>query len=428
MTEHRSGEISIDVDSHLITKGTLTVLVSMSTAMYKSIDIWKRLDGKTLVRYRCFEILASNRFCVQSSDHYRLPLDEPQGGDKEIYIDAVIKRAKDLLGEKYQTIFDLGLENILADMHEDLAEFGVLFDNWFSERQFVATKVVDKMLAKLKQSGHTYEREGALWFRATDFGYEKDRVLVRSNGVHTYFVNDLAYHLNKFERGFDLSLNIFGSDHHGYAQHMKAGIQAFGIDPERWLYLLMQFVLLYRHGEQVSMSTRGGTFITLRELRSEVGNDAARFFYIMKKCEQRIDFDLDLAKSKSNENPVYYVQYAHARICSVLKQMADRQLRFDVTQGLTHLDLLAAPQEQQLLNTLSRYPDMIINAALQYEPHLVTHFLRELAGDFHTYYNSHQFLVEEEALRNARLALVTAVKQVLTNGLNLIGVSAPETM
>lgn len=358
-----------------------------------------------------------------------LPNDEPDGGDKELYIDAMITKAKAMLGEgNYQTIFDLALENILDDISNDLAEFGVQFDNWFSERQFVATSVVDSLLERMKQSGHVYERDGALWFRSTDFRDEKDRVLVRSNGQRTYFANDVAYHLSKFDRGFDIAIDIFGSDHHGYLARMKAAVEAANINPERLLYLLGQFVTLYRNGEQAQMSTRGGDFVTLRELREEVGNDAARFFYVMRKYEQHIDFDLDLAKSRSNENPVYYVQYAHARICSVLKQMQERNITFDSKIALEHLPRLTEPQERELLNTLSLYSDVIVDAALHYEPHLLTNYLRELAGVFHSYYNSHQFLVDDVALRNARIALVMATRQILLNGFNMLGISAPETM
>ena len=371
----------------------------------------------------------ADHFHVSAQDVFTdLPADEPQGGDKEIYIDAVITRAKMRLGEKYEAIFDLGLENILADIRDDMTEFGVHFDHWFSERQFVATQSVDQLLEKLKDSGHTYERDQALWFRSTDFGDEKDRVLIRSNGQHTYFANDAAYHINKFERGFDIAIDIFGSDHHGYVPRVKAAIQAVEINPERLQHLLVQFVTLYRNGEQVQMSTRSGSFVTLRELRAEVGNDAARFFYVMRKCEQHMDFDLDLAKSQSNENPVYYVQYAYARICSVFKQLAERNIQFDEPNGVAHLDLLTQPQERQLLNTLSHYPDMIIKAALHYEPHLLTNYVRDLAADFHAYYNSHQFLVDDVALRDARLALVIATRQTLLNGFNLLGINAPESM
>lgn len=357
-----------------------------------------------------------------------LPKDETEGGDKEVYIDAMIVRVKKLLGDNYEAMFNLGLENVLADLRQDLAEFGVHYDNWFSERQFVSTDVVDKLLEKLKDSGHVYEKDGALWFRSTDFNDEKDRVLVRSNGVRTYFANDVAYHLSKFDRGFDIAIDVFGADHHGYIPRMRAAIQASEINPERLQHVLLQFVTLYRGGEQVQMSTRSGTFVTLRELREEVGNDAARFFYVMRKSEQHIDFDLDLAKAQSNENPVYYVQYAHARICSVFKQMAERHIQYDEQAGLAQVNLLAEPEERELLNTLSRYPDVIVSAALNYEPHQLTNYLRELAADFHAYYNGHQFLVENSQLRNARLALVRATRQTLLNGFNLLGITAPESM
>lgn len=370
-------------------------------------------------------------------DHFRmssqavfadLPPDEPQGGDKEIYIDAIINRAKTLLGDKYEAVFTLGLDNVLADIRNDLAEFGVHYDNWFSERQFVASDVVDKLLEKLTASGHVYHKDGALWFRSTDFGDEKDRVLVRSNGTRTYFANDVAYHLTKFDRGFDLAIDIFGADHHGYVPRMKAAMQASGINPERLIHLLLQFVTLYRGGSQVQMSTRSGSFITLRELREEVGNDAARYFYVMRKSEQHIDFDLDLAKAQSNENPVYYVQYAHARICSVFRQLSERGLSYNENNGVANLALLSAPHERQLLTTLSRYPELIVNAALQYEPHQLTNYLRDLAADFHAYYNSNQFLVDEVELRDARLALITATRQTLVNGFNLLGITSPESM
>lgn len=357
-----------------------------------------------------------------------LPLDAPEGGDKELYIDALIERAKNILGYKFETILDVVLENIIHDIADDLAEFGVHFDNYYSERKMVATGKVDKLIEVLRENNRLYEREGALWFRSTDFGDDKDRVLVRSNGQRTYFANDAAYHFDKFTRGFDIAIDVFGSDHHGYLARMKALVQAVGIDSERLISLLGQFVKLYRNGEEAPMSTRSGTFVTLRELREEVGNDVTRYFYVMRKYDQPIDFDLDLAKSQSNENPVYYLQYAFARISSVFKQLKERQITFNEVDGIAHLDLLTAPQEREVLNTLARYPDIIVNAALHYEPHVLTNYLRDLATAFHAYYNSHQFIVEDKTLRDARLALVLAVKQVLLNGFHLLGVSAPETM
>jgi arginyl-tRNA synthetase len=358
-----------------------------------------------------------------------LPLDEPEGGDKDIYIDALVLRAKQLLGEeKYAIIFDLVLSTILKNIHDDLAEFGVHYQSWFSERDFVKTDVVDRNFAALKEQGVIYERDGAMWFRSTDFGDEKDRVLQRSNGVRTYFANDFSYHINKFERGFDHCIDIFGADHHGYIPRMQAGLAARGISPDKLTYLLVQFVTLYRGEQQVQMSTRSGSFVTLRELREEVGNDAARFFYVMRRCEQHVDFDLDLAKSKSNENPVFYIQYAHARICSVTRQLTEKGLEYNQSNGVKHLTLLVEPEETRLISTLSRYQDVIMAAATQHEPHLLTNYLRDLATDFHAYYNSHQFLVDDVKLRDARLTLVFAARQVLINGLKLIGVSTPENM
>lgn len=358
-----------------------------------------------------------------------LPKDEPEGGDKEIYIDALVVRAKELLGEaNFLTVFDMSLKAILKDIHDDLAEFGTHFDEWFSERQFTQSDVVARMIHVLQEKGLVYEKEGALWFKATDFHDEKDRVLQRSNGQRTYFANDLAYHINKFERGFDSAIDIFGSDHHGYIPRMKAGLQAFGVPSDKLTYLLVQFVSLFRGGSQVQMSTRSGSFVTLRELRHEVGNDAARFFYVMRKCEQHVDFDLDLAKSKSNENPVYYIQYAHARICSVFRQLEEKGFTYDQVEGLKNVTLLIEPHELQLLGTLGRYTDVVLNAAQQHEPHILTNYLRDVANDFHGYYNSQQFIVEEPALRNARLTLITATRQVLINGLKLLGVSRPKSM
>lgn len=357
-----------------------------------------------------------------------LPPDEPEGGDKEKYIDALTVRAKEALGIHYQVIFDAGLDNIVSDISDDLAEFGVQFDSWFSERSCVAKGDVDRILEQFKANGHVYEREGALWFRSTDFGDEKDRVLVRSNGTRTYFANDVAYHLNKFERGFDIAIDVFGADHHGYAGRMKAAMEAAGINPERLLYLWVQFVSLYRGGEQVAMSTRGGQFVTLRELRSEVGNDVARFFYVMRKSEQHIDFDLDLAKAESNENPVYYLQYAYARICSVNNQLKEKKIKHDLKNGLKHLGQLTEKEEREMLNTLAQYPGTIVNAALNYEPHVLTNYLRDLVADFHSYYNAHHFIVDDIDLRDARLTLVAAIKQVLANGFHLLGISAPESM
>ncbi|ALG68432.1 arginine--tRNA ligase [Beggiatoa leptomitoformis] len=356
-----------------------------------------------------------------------IPADEPQGGDKEIHIDALVERAKTLLGATdYRVVFKRGLETILADIRADLEEFGVNYDHWFSEYSLVEDGTVQRGIEKLIANGYTYEKEGALWFRSSDFGDEKDRVLVRDNGQATYFASDVAYHFNKVERGFQQIINVWGADHHGYIPRVKAAMSALGLNPDCLTVLLVQFATLYRGTERVQMSTRSGEFVTLRELREEVGKDAARFFYIQRKSEQHLDFDLELAKSNSNENPVYYIQYAHARICSVFRQLQEKNLTWSLEQA--DLNCLDTSHEQTLLTTLSRYPEMVESAARNYEPHQITYYLREVAQDFHAYYNTYIFIVDDEALRNARLSLIKAVQQVLQNGLAIIGVSAPEVM
>ncbi len=371
-----------------------------------------------------------SRFCRDAEAVFTgLPPDEPAGGDKERHIDALIQRARELLGEEaYGRIFRAGLDHIVEDIRRDLEEFGVVYEEWFSERSLTASGAVGKVVDRLREAGHLYEKEGALWFRSSAFGDEKDRVVVRENGQPTYFASDIAYHADKMERGFDRVIDIWGADHHGYVPRIRAALEALGYDSDRLDVLLVQFANLYRNGERVQMSTRSGSFVTLRELREEVGNDAARFFYVMRKCEQHMDFDLELAKSRSNDNPVYYVQYAHARVCSVMRQLEEKQLSYDRIAGLDQLHLLTEPHEEQLLRDLARYPEVVETAALNHEPHLLTHYLRELATDFHTYYNAHQFLVESAGLRDARLSLILAVRQVIANGLELLGVSAPESM
>jgi arginyl-tRNA synthetase len=358
-----------------------------------------------------------------------VPADEPAGGDKEAHIDALIGRAKALLGEpRYRFVFELGLNVILDDIREDLALFGVRYDQWYSERSLVESGAVDKCIERLREAGHLYERNGAWWFRSTDFGDEKDRVVVRDNGQTTYFASDIAYHLDKLERGFERVIDVWGADHHGYVPRVKAALQALGENPDRLDVLLVQFAVLYEGGQKKQMSTRSGEFVTLRELRKDVGRDAARFFYIMRKCEQHLDFDLDLARSRSNENPVYYVQYAHARICAVFRQAREKGIDSTLSAGTTNLERLLEPHEQALLKSLARYPEVVLAAATHEEPHQLTHYLRELANELHTYYNAHPFLVEDDALRDARLKLISAVRQVLANGLRLIGIDAPERM
>ncbi|HWJ04637.1 MAG TPA: arginine--tRNA ligase [Steroidobacteraceae bacterium] len=357
-----------------------------------------------------------------------LPPDAPEG-DKDEYIDAVIERAKSLLGpDGFRQAFDLALDDIIADIRDDLEEFGVRYDRWFSERSLADDGAIEHALDLLRRNGVVYEKDGAEWFRATDFGDEKDRVVVRENGIKTYFASDIAYHLNKCERGFEQLVDVLGSDHHGYIARVRAGLVAMGQSGDCLDVRLMQFVTLYRGGEKVQMSTRSGEFITLRELRREVGNDACRFFYVMRSNEQHLDFDMQLAVSRSNENPVYYIQYAHARVCSVLRQMREKGFEHDDARGRAALARLVEPHEQAVLAAMSRYPEVVEAAAQQRAPHMLVHYLRELATEFHAYYNAHQFLVADEALRDARIVLVRGVRQVIANGLCLLGVSAPEAM
>ena len=358
-----------------------------------------------------------------------LPPDEPQGGDKDAYIDAVIVRARRLLGDAaFRRVLDHALSAILGDIREDLGEFGVTFDSWFSERSLIDDGSIDRAVAKVKERGHAYLKDGALWFKSTDYGDEKDRVMVRENGIKTYFSSDIAFVFNKRERGFEHLLYVWGADHHGYIARLRAGLVALGGPPECFEVRLVQFVTLFRGGEKAQMSTRSGEFVTLRALRGEVGNDAARLFYVMRSNDQHLDFDLELAKARSNDNPVYYIQYAHARVASVKRQMQERGLVHDAARGAASLARLAEPQEIRLIKRLSTYPETVEYCALERAPHALVHYLRDLANDFHTYYSAHQFLVEDEPLRDARLSLALATQTVIRNGLHLVGVSAPETM
>ncbi|HXF65937.1 MAG TPA: arginine--tRNA ligase [Burkholderiales bacterium] len=354
-------------------------------------------------------------------DAFAPALAEP---DAEARLDALIALAKEKLGGDYQYIHDFALNEQLEDCRNDLEEFGVTFDHWFSERSLYETGLVERALRRLEERGHLYVQDGARWFRSSRFGDEKDRVVQRENGQYTYFASDIAYHLNKFERGFELIVDVWGADHHGYVPRVKGALAALGLDPALLTVALVQFAVLYRNGQKVPMSTRAGEFVTLRELRREVGRDAARFFYVLRKADQHLDFDLDLAKSQSNENPVYYVQYAHARVCSVLEQWGGDPARLPGADT----SVLALDQELALASRLIEYPEVVEDAARDLAPHLVAFYLRELAAEFHSYYNATRILVEEEGLRHARLALCAAVRQVLANGLALLGVSAPRKM
>jgi len=355
-----------------------------------------------------------------------LPKDEPEGGDKEQYIDALIATTKKILNKDgYDIFFELAVQTILADIKDDLHLFGVDYENWYSEKSLFKSDKIQTVIKQLKDSKHVYKKNGALWFASSKLGDEKDRVVVRDNGQPTYFASDIAYHADKLSRGYDKIINIWGADHHGYIARVRAALKALALDDNKLDVLLVQFANLYRGKVKQQMSTRSGEFVTLRALRKEVGSDAARFFYVMRKSEQHLDFDLELATSNSNENPMYYVQYAHARICSVQRQ-ADQVLNRDNLDMLG--ELLNTENELELMKKLADYPEQILSACNKQAPHLLVNYLRELAQKFHGYYNETQFLVDSSSLRNARLLLIESTRQVLANGLTLLGVHAPEKM
>ncbi|WP_312274928.1 arginine--tRNA ligase [Candidatus Igneacidithiobacillus taiwanensis] len=346
--------------------------------------------------------------------------------DGDAAIDTLIAYLKSSLGEDYRPLHAAGLDEILADIREDLAEFGVQYQNWYSEATLTATGAIERALARLEEGGYCYRAEGALWFRSTAFGDDKDRVLQRENGAYTYFASDVAYHFEKTTRGFTQLIDMWGADHHGYIPRVRASLQALGADPGMLEVLLVQFAILYRGQEKVSMSTRAGEFVTLRQLRQEVGNDAARFFYVLRRADQHLDFDLELATKHSEENPVYYIQYAHARVHALRRQAQERGL--SLPSGAVPLDRLTDPREWELADLLWRFPEQVASAGRDREPHQIAFYLKELASSFHTYYNATRILVEDDALRWARLSLADAVAQTLANGLALLGVSAPESM
>ena len=368
----------------------------------------------------------ANKFVTPHKDILDL-LDTKEEAD--IKIDKLIKHCASVLGGKnYRLILKTCLDSILSSIKNDLNEFGVEFNNWYSEYSLLKNNSVNQCIAKLNDKSWIYQKDGAKWFRSSKLGDEKDRVLERENGQKTYFASDIAYHLSKFERGYKKIINIWGADHHGYIERVKASMKALDYPPEAITILLVQFATLFRGKEKLQMSTRSGEFITLKELIKEVGKDAARFFYIMRKNEQHLDFDLELAKSESNDNPVYYIQYAHARICSVFRQMNEKGYTFFQSKKLSDLSTLTEDHEIKLLRSLAKYPDVIESAAVSFEPHQLAYYLKDLANDFHTYYNVNQFLVEDDLIRNARLSLIDATRQVIRNGLLQLGVSSPEEM
>ncbi len=366
-------------------------------------------------------------FAGVATDEQRDAQGEIIGGDKEAHIDDLIAAARQGLGAiSYGIFFSKALNTILEDIQDDLAEFGVTFKRWYSEKSLVDSGALPRALERLQQAGATYTQDGALWFRSTDYGDDKDRVLIRDNGQTTYFASDVAYHLDKFERGYQRVINIWGADHHGYILRVSAALQALGIDPSRLEVRLVQFVTLWRGSEQVQMSSRSGQFITLRELRQEVGNDAARFYYITRKSEQHIDFDLQLATAQSKDNPVYYIQYAHARVCSVRNKLSEMGYSLDTSK--VDLSALNTEAEHELAQLLLSFPELLSRAAEEREPHQLANYLRDVAAAFHAWYNGTKVIVEDTRLRQARFMLCECLAQVLHNGLTLLGVSAPQHM
>lgn len=354
-----------------------------------------------------------------------LPPDANEGGDKEQHIDALIQRARELLGADYAQMVGFGIARQVEQIKGTLSAFGVEFDQWFSEREMAERGEVESALQRLKDAGLSYEQDGALWLRTTELGDEKDRVLQRSDGSNTYFASDCAYHVNKLDRGFPILLDVWGADHHGYVARVRAAVQSLTGRGDAFRVALMQFVTL----SSGRMGKRSGNFVTLEQLINDAGRDATRFFYLMRSHDQHLEFDVELARSQSNDNPVYYLQYAHARIHSVLRQADAREMPMDTQAGLAALDRLSETHEKQLLVLNQRFPEIIQQAAAQMAPHVLAYYLRELADCFHSYYNAHAFLVEDDAaLRNARLSLVQATGITMANGLRLLGVSAPDSM
>ena len=358
-----------------------------------------------------------------------LPEDPEGEGDdvkagKEAYLDAIISRVRDLLGADYRTVQDFGLDTQLAAIRHTLDAFSVDFDQWYSARTLAESGAIDRAVARLRERGHVYEQNGAVWLRTSALGDEKDRVLIRDNGIHTYFAADVAYHLDKLDRGFDTLIDVWGADHHGYIARVRAAIEALTGQGDRFHVALIQFVTL----SSGRMGKRSGNFVTLQQLIEEAGNDATRFFYLTRSPEQHLEFDIDLARSQSADNPVYYLQYAHARVASVFRELETRGWAHDQSAGLAALPMLDDSGLDDLLKRLAAWPDAVAAAARQRAPHQLTYALRDLAQAFHGYYNTHKMLIDDAAVRNARLTVSLAVQRVIANGLGLLGVSAPDRM
>lgn len=340
-------------------------------------------------------------------------------GDNYLHVDRT---------ERLSILKEYALVEKLQGLKDDLADFGVTFDNWFSERSLYQADKINAACAQLAQQGYLYEQDGAKWLKSTDFGDDKDRVVIRDNGVPTYLAADIAYHQNKLERGFDKLINIWGADHHGYIARVRAAIQGLGYSGDCLEVLILQMVSLYRDGQLVKMSKRTGQSITLSELIEEVGKDAARYFFVMRSIDSQLDFDMDLAIEKSSDNPVYYVQYAHARICSIFRQLQELNIAADITLDVSTLATLTMEAELDLIKKLSGYEDELEYAAIERAPHRIAHFVYELASLFHTFYNQCRIVGVDPQLQRARISLVRLVKINIVHALNLMGVSAPDRM
>lgn len=356
--------------------------------------------------------------------------DDPDGeGDaikaaKELHLDALIKRVQTLLGDDYRAVQDFGLNAQMDAIRTTLDAFGVEFDQWFSERTLSESGAIEKAVTRLRERGHVYEQDGAIWLRTSELGDEKDRVLIRENGLHTYFAADVAYHLDKLDRGFENLMDVWGADHHGYIARVKAAIEALTGKGDLFHVALIQFVTL----SSGRMGKRSGNFVTLAQLIDEAGRDATRFFYLTRSPEQHLEFDIDLARAQNNDNPVFYLQYAHARVCSMLRELKERNLSYDQANGIAQLPNLPEPNIEDLAKRLAAWPEALSNAARNRAPHQLTYALRDLAQDFSTWYNGNKVLVDDDNTRHARMAMAVAVKNVIANGLGILGVTAPEKM
>lgn len=363
-------------------------------------------------------------------------VDFPEDYYQGKYIEDIARELKDTKGDYYlgveesQAINEMsmfGAGKILDEIRQDLEDFGIKYDCWFSERSLFEKSSVEKTITELQERGYVYENEGARWFRSSEFGDEKDRVVVRSNGALTYFASDLAYHKDKFERGFNMVIDVWGADHHGYVPRIKAGIKALGYDEKKLQIILVQLVNLLRAGQPVAMSTRKGEFVTLREVMDEVGKDAARYIFLTRRSDSHLDFDLELAKERSSDNPVYYVQYAHARICSMFRVAEKKGIEPDFSAG-ADLNLLELPQEKKIMKILAQFPSVVADCAMFLEPHRLPYYLDDLVSVFHSYYNKNRVISDNEPLMRARFYLVRSIQVVLKNALDILGVDAPEKM